>query len=381
MRVLYLTRSYTPHDHRFLAALAAAGQEISYLRVEAGGRPQESRPLPEAVTEIAWPNLGRRLRWTDVPRLSRALRKVIEEVRPEVVQAGPVQSGAFLAAFGGAHPLVTMSWGWDLLLEARRGLGRWSASYTLRRSDALVCDCRTVREAAVGMGMPDERIVAFPWGVDLKHFSPGEGGGLRASLGWDGACVLLSTRAWEPLYGIDVLLTAFARAAEKRPELRLLMLGDGSLRPRVEAEIHQAGLADRVELPGQVGYDELPAFYRAADVYVSASHVDGSSISLLEALACGLPALVSDIPGNQEWVEPLVNGWWFPDGDAAMLEEAIVRAVSDRGVWPQLAQAARATAEERADWQANFPHLLRAYDMAVAVASRGHRRTGDAQSQ
>ena len=57
--------------------------------------------------------------------------------------------------------------------------------------------------------------------------------------------------------------------------------------------------------------------YRAADLYLSASHSDGSSVSLMEALGCGLPVLVSDIPGNREWVTDGEQGWLFPDGDDA----------------------------------------------------------------
>ncbi len=379
MRVLYVTRSYTPHDRRFLTALVQSGQEVHYARVESGGRLQESRPVPDSVREIAWPNLERRPRWHEMPRLARALRQVVDEVRPQVVHAGPVQSGAFLAALAGSHPLVTMSWGSDLLVDALRGPGRWSAGFTLRRSDACVCDCETVRKAAAALGMPDERIVVFPWGVDLRQFSPGEDHGLRARLGWEDACVLISTRGWERLYGIDVLLAGFARAASRHPALRLLMLGDGSLRPQVEARLRQAGLEGRIHRAGQVGYDDLPAYYRAADAYVSASRVDGSSVSLMEALACGLPALVSDIPGNREWVEPEANGWWFQDGEARSLEQTLDRALAARGRWAEMARSARASAEARADWEANFPHLLRAYDLALAVAGDKDRRIGNAQ--
>ena len=67
-----------------------------------------------------------------------------------------------------------------------------------------------------------------------------------------------------------------------------------------------------------------------ADLYISASHVDGSSVSLMEALACGLPCVVSDIPANKEWVTDGVNGWIFPDGDVDALAEIILKAVEKR---------------------------------------------------
>jgi glycosyltransferase involved in cell wall biosynthesis len=103
-----------------------------------------------------------------------------------------------------------------------------------------------------------------------------------------------------------------------------------------------------------------------SDLYVSASHTDGSSISLIEALASGRPAIVSDIPGNREWIEPGVNGWWFNDGDEEDLSRAILAAVNQRHQFPEMSKAARGTAESRADWGKNFSYLLDAYQVALS---------------
>ncbi len=84
------------------------------------------------------------------------------------------------------------------------------------------------------------------------------------------------------------------------------------------------GVLDRVHFGGQVGQKDLPRWYHMADLYISPSHVDGSSVSLMEALASGLPCLVSDIPGNREWIEDGVNGWLFRDGDVDDLAEKIL---------------------------------------------------------
>jgi glycosyltransferase involved in cell wall biosynthesis len=127
----------------------------------------------------------------------------------------------------------------------------------------------------------------------------------------------------------------------------------------------EGGAAGRAHMPGQVGYRDLPAHYAAADLYVSASRSDGSSVSLLEAMACGRPALVSDIPGNREWVEPGGEGWWFRDGNARDLACGIEEAHRRRGDLPQHGARARKTAEARADWGKNFPLLLHAYRIAL----------------
>jgi glycosyltransferase involved in cell wall biosynthesis len=245
VRVLYFSRGYTSHDHRFLAALGETGHEVSFLRLEPGVPGEESRPVPPKVRVVGWPGGERPWRWSEVPGRRAELRHVVAEIQPDLVHAGPVQRGALLTALAGFRPLVTMSWGSDLLLEARGGLGRWAARYALARSAALICDCQTVRLAAQELGMPEERIIVSPWGVDLRHFSPGEDGGLRSRLGWESSFVLLSTRSWERIYGVEVLAEAFIRAARVEPSLRLLALSGGSLRPQIEGMLSRAGLADR----------------------------------------------------------------------------------------------------------------------------------------
>jgi glycosyltransferase involved in cell wall biosynthesis len=333
MRVLYFTRDYTPHDHRFLTALAESGQETFYLRLERRSTQLEGRPLPPQVRQVPWRGGKKPFAWRELPLFVLELRRIVRELKPDVIHAGPVQLCAYIAALAGVKPLVSMSWGSDMLKDAHssrrmEGITR----YTLRRSRALVADCRAVQQAAAGFGFPAERVVTFPWGVDLRKFSPQNGTkglpDLRARLGWGADCfVVLSLRSWEPIYGVDVVVKAFAQAAAEEPGLRLLLLGGGSLAGQIQGLLHEYQLHDRVHLGGQTSQDELARAYHAADLYVSASHSDGSSVSLMEALACGLPVLVSDIPGNREWIEDGKAGWLFPDGDAAVLAQRLLCAV------------------------------------------------------
>jgi glycosyltransferase involved in cell wall biosynthesis len=361
MRVLYFTRDYTTHDRRFLAALAETANQTYFLQLERRGHPLEDRSLPEGIQHIPWSGGQTPASLQDVPRLLIGLKRVLREIEPDLVHAGPLQTAAFLVALAGFRPLVSMSWGYDLLKDADRNfLWRWATRFTLRRSAVMVGDCSTIRQKANDLGMPDERIVTFPWGVDLTTFTPAISEHLHSQ-----TFNMLSTRGWEPIYGVDILAHAFVKAARQCPQLRLCMLGNGSQADEIRHIFIKGEVINRVEFPGQVSQVDLPRYYRQADLYVSASHSDGTSISLLEAMACGCPALVSDIPGNREWVKPGVHGWWFPDGDVAALAATIVDIVDKRHRLPEMGQAARQLAEKRADWEKNFQELLRAYQLAM----------------
>ncbi|MFU8827711.1 MAG: glycosyltransferase family 4 protein, partial [Brevefilum sp.] len=230
-----------------------------------------------------------------------------------------------------------------------------------------VADCQTVAKTAASYGFPPERMVLFPWGVDLSHFSPDSavepGDRIRQNLGWEGQFVLFCNRSWSAPYGVDDLAQAFVMAYQHRPDLRLLLAGDGPLAERLRHILAPVG--DAVHFPGWVTREDLPAYYGAGDLFVSPSHCDGSSVSLMEALACGRPVLVSDIDSNREWVRPGEVGDLFDVGDVNSLASQLIAVAAN----PDLAaygRQARKLAEARANWDVNFQKLMLAYQMALA---------------
>jgi glycosyltransferase involved in cell wall biosynthesis len=361
MRLLYFSRDYTTHDHRFLTALSKTSHQVYYLRLEGGGLPLEERPLPQAIEQVEWAGGHKHAAVKDGLHLVNDLCRVIHLIKPHLIHAGPIQRSAFLVALAGFHPLVSMSWGYDLLHDAQvNPLWGWATRFTLHHSDAMVGDCETIRKLAISYGMRDDRIITFPWGIDLKDFN------ITIHQLDKPTFSLLSTRSWEPIYGIDVIARAFTIAARKHPELRLILLGNGSRAAAIRQTLLVGAAYDKVSFPGIVSYAELPGYFGNADVYVSASHSDGTSISLLEALATGTPAIVPDIPGNREWVTPGENGWLFPDGDAEELASTILNAMDRRQLLPALGRKARLVAEARADWEKNSIQLEKAYTLALS---------------
>lgn len=348
MKILYLSRGYTPHDHRFLSAMVEAGH-IPFFLPETNPASEE-RPLPERVT-----------------MLSGDLKSALQVAKPDLVHAGPLHQASYEAARSGFRPLVQMSWGSDILWQAKRNFfTRRRVGFSLQKAKVVIGDCEAVCNAVQKFGVAGDRIVTFPWGVDLERFKPGANQDLRARLGWQNSFVVLHLRSLEALYDPLTVVHAFVRAASKNSLLRFLMPGTGSLLPKIKSVFANANLLDRVSLPGPIPQNELPAYYHAADLYVSASLSDGSSVSLMEALASGLPAAVSDIPSNREWVQPGKQGWLFPTKNEQDLSALLLQA-SEEGL-DNMRTAARQTAEQRADWSRNKLELFRAYDLALESA-------------
>jgi glycosyltransferase involved in cell wall biosynthesis len=140
--------------------------------------------------------------------------------------------------------------------------------------------------------------------------------------------------------GIDVLLKAAAQAFEVLPEWRLAIVGDGPLRDDLQALARDLGIAARVDWFGHV--DDPAPYLRAAKFFVLTSRFEGSPNALLEAMACGLPAIVANAsPGPLELVGEEAAGLIVPVEDIAATAKAIVKLAGDEGLRITLAAAAR----------------------------------------
>jgi glycosyltransferase involved in cell wall biosynthesis len=280
-----------------------------------------------------------------------------------------VWKDGLLGALSGFRPHLVMPWGSDILLEPDRSWAiRMAVRYVLRRADMITCDCQVVADKIVQLsGYPRERIVVFPWGVDRRLFHPDvPPTPERRALGWDGNPVLIMNRTFRPLYNVSGFLEAMPRVLERRPDVRVFLLGAGPQEPMLRSLARRLGLEDVVRFVGPVPPEQMATWLRASDLYVSNSFSDGASLSLLEAMSCGLPVVVSDVPALLEWVTDGVNGLVVPRGDSAALARAMVRLVEDDAARGRMGRENRAIAVQRADWAANFRRLEEIYRRLVA---------------
>lgn len=364
-RILYVSGDYSTHDRRFLARLAESEHEVWYLPCAVDAVRCDGRALPDGIHPLP-PLSGKKISpgTADWIRAALRFRRVIREVQPDLVHAGPVQTGGFFAAISGFHPLLIMSWGSDVLAAPDKSAWmRWITKFTLRRADMALGDCDAVRMRISSLSsLTDDRIASFPWGIDSGVFRPKISElGLRRKLGWEECHVIVSTRTFELTHGTMIFLDAMKRVLARRSDVRVLLLGDGSLRAQVEAFIKTNLLQDKIHLAGQVPEELLADYFAEADLYVSATCCDGSSISLLQAMGCGLPAIVTDGYGNREWVVHKENGWLYPAGNAEALATTTLEGLGQHELRTAMGRANVAIVRERANWEMNFGKLLAAY--------------------
>jgi len=376
VRVLYISEGLTVHDERFIKLIVGGGHTLGYVRL-AGKTSSAKR---DSLAVEWWRDL-QPAGLLELVSLAREMESAIDAYNPDLVHAGPMHYGAFLAALAGFHPLVSVSWGSDVLLHAATSPAVASlARYALDGSDGVLCDCDAVRDALRDLSTNRPLIAQFPWGIEVDTFLHSHARQeCRSELGWKDGFVVFTSRAWASGYDVDIALAAVFEAMRDNPSVRLLLAGDGPLRAEIDSQIRASGLADRIHRIGLVSQAEVARYLAASDLYLSCTPMDGSSISLMEAMASGLPAITADAGGNREWIRTGWNGWLVKSRNINGFASAILQCADlDLAERRAIGSRNREAMETRGDWKRNSQRLLDLYEslQARAGVSAGKRLEG-----
>jgi len=197
-------------------------------------------------------------------------------------------------------------------------------------------------------------VIIIPNGVDCERFNPkNDGGEIRARYNLEGSKVILFVGAltrWHRYKGLDVLIKAFAEIQDQVKEARLLVVGDGDLKPEYQAL--SSPIAQKAIFAGNVDDNELPNYYAASDILIlpSLDRSEGFGLTLLEANATGKPVVASNVGGIPSVVRDGVNGLLVPPRDEEALAETIINLLKDEGRLHEIGLNGRRVAEAH-DWK------------------------------
>jgi len=254
----------------------------------------------------------------------------------DVIDAHYLYPDGVAAILLGRHfnkPVVITARGSDVTQLPDFAIPRRWIQWAMRSADALIAVSGGLKTAMAGLGADPAKITILRNGVDLERFQPQDRDASRRILGLDRP-TLLSVGLLNERKGHHRIIQAMPNL----PEWRLLIVGDGPDRARLEQMAREVGVADRVQLLGPRPHAELPMLYSAADALVLASSREGWANVLLESMACGTPVVASNIPGNPEVVQEIAAGVIMPDNTPGGVAAGI----------RQLMHARRPSAETRA---------------------------------
>ena len=338
---------YTRRDGQGLPERVPLGQGATVVHVPVG----PPVPVPKDDLHPLMPAFGR---WMAGDWAARG--------HPDVVHAHFWMSGlaALEAASGTAIPVVQTFHALGTVKRRHQGAADTSPPQRLdcerqlaARVDLVIATCSDeVRELA-RMDAPADRVTVVPCGVDTEHFAPDPRGRATGGTGTRPPRLHTVGRLVERK-GIDTAIRALATL----PGVELVIAGgppheelaqDPEAR-RLQDVARRMGVAERVQLLGQVPHARMPALYRSADVVLSTPWYEPFGITPLEAAACGVPVVGSAVGGLLDTVEDAGTGLLVPPRDPAAVADAVTTILDDPTLARRWGERARRRAVERYDW-------------------------------
>ena len=369
MRILYITTGGAPKDTDFLKGILDSGHELHYVSMRTIGLSLSVEGAynycldDEIVREDSW------LKSTIFKHFLTFLkfRKLVKTIQPDIIHAGVVQGPGLMAVASGFKNILLMPWGSDILIHPKRSiLFRSITKFVLKRVKLITCDAETVKNEILNISrIPEERIKVIPWGVNIENFkpSPDKRAAVRKELGLKNEnLVLIMTRWFRAVYAIEDFLSALPEVIQNNSNAVALLAGSGPLENNLRQKTKELGIENNVIFLGSIPNESLPRYLNAADLYVSTSLSDGTSISLLEAMACELPVVVTDIKANAEWINDNINGYITPIKNPKILTNTLINAIKNKNLWQNMGHANRALVIKKANWKNNFSEIESLYN-------------------
>jgi L-malate glycosyltransferase len=294
-------------------------------------------------------------------RLSRLLKRT----RPDIVHAHDPHAvsmaalGISMAALEPAPALVA-SRRVDFHLK-KNSFSRWK----YQQVGLFITASNAIAAVLRADGVPSSRIVTVHEGIDVDRIAHVPPGSLHAAL-WlpANAPVVLTVGALVPHKGQRHLVEAAAIVVREVPDARIVILGEGELRPTLEHQVKHLGLERHVFLPGF--RDDVIALLKGADLFVMSSEMEGLGTSILDAMACQKAVIGTHAGGIPEVVEDGVTGLLVPPGDARAMADAIVGLLTNREARDRMASAGLTRVRERFTVTTMVAATRAAYERALA---------------
>lgn len=353
MRILFLADAKTYHTQRWVNYFVGAGHQCFLITLDKG-LPTQAQEFSIRATIL--PNCLR------YPLSSFRIKSMLKLMKPDLVNAHFVPSYGLIGALLKFHPLVVSTWGSDVLISPGKSwLHKKRARYVLDKADLVTADAEVAAGAVCGLGVGRDRVVVSPMGIE-RALLAGTPKKEKSQV-----LMIFSNRRLEPLYDVATLVKAIPSVVDKAGrEVRFVILGEGSQRSDLLNLAIKLNVEDCLEFKGTVSRETLLQFYRKSDIFVSTSRSDSTSVSLLEAMNFGLIPVVTDIPGNREWIQDGKNGFVFPASDSEALAHKILCAIDRSDLWQDVRRENERIVRKRAVWEDNMKMVEDAFGRLVS---------------
>jgi glycosyltransferase involved in cell wall biosynthesis len=286
--------------------------------------------------------------------------------------------GAWLSIIAGRRePMIVSIMGGDVLDDEQMTLpatARWMTSQVLKRADCVSAKTHYMLKVLKGRGIPKSELMKVLWGVDSDFFHVVPAEAMRNELGLHPSHrIILSPRILRPFYNIHRIVDAMPGVLKRVPDARLLlteMSAEPAYRDELRKQARELGIENEIVWAGIVPHERMPELFSLADVTVGVPPSDGFPQSVLEAMACGVPCVVSRLKRYEEILQDGENAL-FVDPKPASITGAILDILEDETLAGRLGERGLETVRQKADLASDIERMDNAIRRLVSEPSKG----------
>lgn len=353
MKVCFLAGANSLHSYRWIKFFVDQGHDVHWLSLYGASIPginldacrgltyHELSPALDKPRTPYSPPIGNVLR---LPGAVKWVRQRLRDINPDLLHVHSVGVYGMVGALSGFHPLVATAWGSDVLVGGQVAFKRPLIKYALSKADLITCDAHHMVEAMVRLDADRNKIRVIMFGIDTKRFLPAEKDQtLLKQLDISGAPTVISIRNLLPVYNLESLIRAIPPVLNAVPGTKFVIGGSGSEETMLKELAASLGVTESIRFTGPIMTADLPRYLSSMDVYTSTALSDaGIASSTGEAMACGLPVVITDSGENGLWINEGEGGFLVPGRSPEALAEKLILLLTDAG----LRKAAGATNRE-----------------------------------
>ncbi len=359
-KILYIGDAASPHLARWVVLTHSRGFEVTVFSfrkpapeiAELSGVKYE---IYEGVESLSSSLLFKKFSYL---RAFPALRRLVKRIQPDIIHAHYASSYGLLAALLARHPLIISAWGSDVFAFGDSLVGRMILRYNFSKADCILSTSEVMKVRV--KNFTQKEVTVTPFGVNTKLFTPGK----EDCPFFDDADIIFGmVKTMQHIYGVDIVLQAFKRAVERFPhrKLRLLLVGGGDSDNAFRTLANGLGISNKVYFTGRISQSEVPRYHRMIDVFLNPSRSESFGVSVLEAMACGRPVIVSNTGGLAEIVDDQQYGLLCDPNSVDSLLDKMIRFIENPELAEKTGRNARLHVERKFEKSATDELVLTTY--------------------